>query len=112
MIRQFQCGDIVLVYELVEGHYLVFSGRQSPPINSIPTSAWVYVLAHYVQLNADDQRNLTSSSSAKEDFKKENPCPSTGENPKKCPGYWLGYVVGSGSLIQWHAIEEKKKKPK
>jgi hypothetical protein len=59
------------------------------------------------------------STSAKDHFKKEHPCPSTGATSGSCPGYVIDHIVplkrgGPDAPInmQWQTIEDAKAKDK
>jgi len=65
------------------------------------------------------QGKITRSSKAKQDFKKNNPCPSTGKHSGSCPGYVIDHVVplkrGGADAphnMQWQTKEEAKLKDK
>ena len=65
----------------------------------------------------DSRGRFKRSTSAKNRFKKENPCPSTGESSGSCPGYVIDHVVplkrggaDSPENMQWQTEEEAKLK--
>jgi len=54
---------------------------------------------------------------AKNDFKKQNPCPSNGNNQGPCPGYVIDHIIpivcngdDTPSNMQWQSISEGKAK--
>ena len=67
----------------------------------------------------DSHGHIKRSKAAKDTFKKNNPCPSTGESSGPCPGYVVDHVVplkrgGSDTPanMQWQTKEEAKAKDK
>ena len=63
--------------------------------------------------------NTHRSSQAKHDFKKSNPCPSTGRTSGACPGYVVDHVVplkrggvDKPNNMQWQTLQEAKAKDK
>jgi hypothetical protein len=57
------------------------------------------------------------SSSAKAEFKRENPCPANGHRSGSCPGYVIDHIVplacngaGAPSNMQWQTIADAKAK--
>ncbi len=82
-----------------------------------------------IQRDTDDERDanvdrdsrgrIKRSASAKNRFKKENPCPSTGGSSGPCPGYVIDHVVplkrggkDSPENMQWQTEEAAKAKDK
>src|SRR5262245_25070193 len=65
----------------------------------------------------DAQGEIERSAKAKSEFKKAQPCPSTGKASGSCPGYVIDHVVplkrggaDGPSNMQWQTIEEAKRK--
>lgn len=66
-----------------------------------------------------DSGKIKRSSTARNDFKKQNPCPSTGSTKGACPGYVIDHVqplkrggADSPYNMQWQTKEEAKAKDK
>jgi hypothetical protein len=62
---------------------------------------------------------IQRSETAKNDFKREHPCPANGKNHGPCPGYVIDHVrplacggADAPSNMQWQTIEEGKAKDK
>jgi len=62
---------------------------------------------------------IKRSSTAKHDFQRSNPCPSTGKTSGACPGYVIDHVVplkrggaDKSSNMQWQSTEAAKAKDK
>jgi 5-methylcytosine-specific restriction endonuclease McrA len=73
----------------------------------------------YYGVDRNPDGSINRSESAKYQFKKSNPCPSTGSASGSCPGYVVDHVVplkrgGSDSPnnMQWQTVEEAKAKDK
>jgi hypothetical protein len=67
----------------------------------------------------DSHGKIARSQKAKDDFKKEHPCPSTGRSSGSCPGYVIDHVTplkrggaDAPSNMQWQTIQEAKAKDK
>jgi hypothetical protein len=69
------------------------------------------------------QRNshgkIARSQKAKDDFKHQHPCPSTGKSSGACPGYVIDHVkplkrggADAPSNMQWQTKEAAKQKDK
>lgn len=65
----------------------------------------------------DTNGRIARSESAKNDFKRSNPCPATGKPSGPCPGYVIDHVTplkrggtDSPSNMQWQTIQEAKAK--
>jgi hypothetical protein len=63
--------------------------------------------------------HIHRSASAKDHFKEEHPCPSTGATSGSCPGYVIDHVIplkrgGPDAPInmQWQTIDDAKAKDK
>lgn len=59
------------------------------------------------------------SAAALAEFKRANPCPSTGERRGKCPGYVIDHIkplacggADAPANMQWQTIEDAKAKDK
>jgi hypothetical protein len=67
----------------------------------------------------DSHGRLVRSEAAKDDFKRSNPCPSTGTGSGSCPGYVVDHVVplkeggaDAPNNMQWQTQEAAKEKDK
>jgi hypothetical protein len=67
----------------------------------------------------DSHGKIKRSEKAKDDFKKQHPCPSTGKSSGACPGYVIDHVVplrrggaDNPSNMQWQTTEAAKLKDK
>ena len=67
----------------------------------------------------NSQGHIKRSAQAKHEFKKQQPCPSTGKSSGACPGYVVDHVVplkrGGPDVpanMQWQTKEEAKAKDK
>jgi hypothetical protein len=78
------------------------------------------ILAFTLALGAvNTEAKQERSQAAKYDFKKENPCPSTGRSKGACPGYQIDHrrpLAAGGadnkSNMQWLSKEQHKAKTK
>lgn len=87
-----------------------------------------YVAPHYSRdrsertysgAQRDSDGKIQRSESAKYDFKKSQPCPSTGSSTGACPGYVIDHVTplkrggaDEPSNMQWQTEENAKSKDK
>jgi hypothetical protein len=67
----------------------------------------------------DSHGRIKRSAAAKNDFKRQHPCPSTGRSSGACPGYVIDHVRAlecggpdSSSNMQWQTVAEGKAKDK
>ena len=67
----------------------------------------------------DKHGHIKRSQEAKHEFRKSNPCPSTGKSTGACPGYVIDHVMplkrggaDAPSNMQWQTVEEAKAKDK
>lgn len=67
----------------------------------------------------DGRGRIGRSRQAKDEFKKYNPCPSTGKSRGACPGYVIDHVTplkrggaDRPSNMQWQTIQAAKEKDK
>jgi hypothetical protein len=65
----------------------------------------------------DSEGHIARSGKAKDEFKKQNPCPSTGKSSGACPGFVIDHRVplkrggaDSPSNMQWQTTQEAKEK--
>lgn len=68
-----------------------------------------------VGVQRDVNGKIARSSQAKNDFKKSNPCPSTGLSTGSCPGYVIDHVTplkrggaDDPSNMQWQTVDAAK----
>ena len=67
----------------------------------------------------DSRGRIKRSATAKDEFKKQRPCPSTGRTTGACPGYTIDHVqplkrggADNPSNMQWQTNSEAKEKDK
>jgi hypothetical protein len=67
----------------------------------------------------DSHGRIERSEKAKDEFKKQHPCPSTGKSSGSCPGYVIDHVIplkrggpDSPSNMQWQTEADAKAKDK
>lgn len=67
----------------------------------------------------DSHGRIKRSTAAKDDFKRERPCPSTGRSSGACPGYVIDHVVplkrggaDAPGNMQWQTAADAKAKDK
>lgn len=67
----------------------------------------------------DPYGRIQRSAAAKHEFKKTNPCPSTGRSIGSCPGYVIDHVIAlkrggtdSPANMQWQTTADAKAKDK
>lgn len=70
-------------------------------------------------LLAQSQPRHHRSEVARRNFKRENPCPSTGESKGPCPGYVIDHITplacggeDAPDNMQWQSLEDAKAKDK
>lgn len=70
-------------------------------------------------LRRDSHGRIIRSQQAKNDFKRQHPCPSTGKSRGACPGYVIDHVqalkhggADAASNMQWQTKEAAKQKDK
>jgi 5-methylcytosine-specific restriction endonuclease McrA len=73
----------------------------------------------YGSLERDSHGRIKRSTRAKDDFKRQQPCPSTGRSSGSCPSYVIDHVVplkrhgaDAPSNMQWQTIQDAKTKDK
>jgi len=67
----------------------------------------------------DSHGRIKRSAVAKDEFKKQHPCPSTGRSSGRCPGYTIDHIqplkrggVDDPSNMQWQTNADAKAKDK
>jgi hypothetical protein len=67
----------------------------------------------------DSHGRIKRSAAAKDDFKRQHPCPSTGRSSGACPGYVIDHVRAlecggpdTSSNMQWQTVADGKAKDK
>ena len=70
-------------------------------------------------IQRDSHGRIKRSATAKNDFKRQHPCPSTGRSSGACPGYVIDHVRAlecggpdSASNMQWQTVADGKAKDK
>jgi hypothetical protein len=88
-----------------------------PSYPGIGTSSTSTSRARCITCERDSNGRIRRSSTAKHDFERMNPCPSTGRTSGGCPGYVIDHVrplatggADSPSNMQWQTIEAAKAK--
>lgn len=90
-----------------------------------------YVAPHYATTHSpvsstsatlperDEHGRFKRSEAAKDAFKQEHPCPSTGKTSGACPGYVIDHIqalkhggADAPSNMQWQTVEAAKEKDK
>lgn len=68
-------------------------------------------------LQRDSHGRIVRSAAAKNEFKREHPCPATGERRGACPGFVIDHVVplkrggeDKASNMQWQTKEAAREK--
>jgi hypothetical protein len=71
------------------------------------------------EVQRDERGRIKRSPTAKNEFKQQQPCPSTGRTTGACPGYVIDHVVtlkrggdDTPENMQWQTIEDAKAKDK
>jgi hypothetical protein len=72
-----------------------------------------------VAVKRDSNGRIERSTAAKDAFKRDNPCPATGQSKGGCPGHVIDHItplkIGGAdapSNMQWQTVEEAKEKDK
>ena len=117
-------------YTTRSGHYVASYTRSAPhtyhapalPQVSHPSTRSTSLTSHpstraAVGVTRDSHGRITRSETAKRDFERHHPCPSTGKTSGACPGYVIDHIVplkrdGSDdpSNMQWQTIDAAKAK--
>ena len=76
-------------------------------------------LAPHSTVERDPHGKIKRSTSAKNAFKHEHPCPATGKNSGSCPGYVIDHVnplecggADAPTNMQWQTVADGKAKDK
>lgn len=85
-----------------------------------PSSRPAYRSTHDIALSHRTATGRTErSTAAKDSFKRQQPCPSTGRSSGACPGYVIGHVkalecggADAPANMQWQTIADSKAKDK
>lgn len=71
------------------------------------------------EIKRDEHGHIERSESAKNEFKRQHPCPSNGKTSGSCPGYVIDHIKAlkhggddAPSNMQWQTISEGKAKDK
>lgn len=77
----------------------------------------IFIPLFVLSISDNVDAKIKRSSSAKREFKKERPCPSTGQSTGACPGWVIDHIkpLKKGgpdrpSNMQWQSVEEAKEK--
>ena len=96
-----------------------FSGHQSyhAYTRTMSTHYRGYHTRAAIGVPRDSDGRIRRSVAAKDEFKHEHPCPSTGRPRGACPGYVIDHVIPlkrggpeAPANMQWQTIEESKAK--
>ncbi len=114
--------------EHVRGHYrkdgTYVSGYDRHPAGTTPHSYYRknYIAEGYTlhsSVQRDKHGKIKRSSAAKDAFKRDHPCPSTGRSTGRCPGYVIDHKIalecGGADApfnMQWQTAAEGKAKDK
>jgi hypothetical protein len=78
-----------------------------------------YRSSSYADIARDSRGRIKRSTAAKDEFKREKPCPATGRRSGSCPGYVIDHVVAlkrhgadAPSNMQWQTIQAARAKDK
>ena len=101
----------------VAPHIRSLSGRD---YHARPSSRPAYRSTHGIALSHRTATGRTKrSTAAKDSFKRQQPCPSTGRSSGACPGYVIDHVrplecggADAPSNMQWQTIADGKAKDK
>ena len=101
----------------VAPHIRGLSGRD---YHARRSSRPTYRLTRHIGLSSGTVTGKTErSTAAKDSFKRQNPCPSTGKGSGPCPGYVIDHVIplecdgaDSPSNMQWQTLTAGKAKDK
>ena len=85
----------------------------------ISSLAQAYNSNYCTTCERDSNGHIKRSLEAKQEFKRQHPCPSTGKSKGRCEGYIIDHVIplkrggaDSPENMQWQTIEESKAKDK
>lgn len=120
------CPSLYAAKCVISGNYVVCGDHLATPaeehaiLNPTHRESDTYVGAASVPNIPRDSRGRTARSrAAKDDFKRQNPCPSTGKPYGACPGYIIDHInpLACGgpdepSNMQWQTTEDGKEKDK
>jgi hypothetical protein len=102
----------------VSGYYRK-NGTYVAPHYSKDKGESTYGGSTYSGVQRDSNGKIERSESAKYDFKKNHPCPSTGSSTGACAGYVIDHVeplkrggADDPSNMQWQTVDDAKAKDK
>ena len=110
-------------YARKDGTHVSAYDRSAPSSNGTGTSATTSIQPPGFRADPSVQRDkhgkIKRSGAAKDAFKRENPCPSTGKSSGSCPGYVIDHKnplecggADAPSNMQWQTVADGKAKDK
>jgi hypothetical protein len=103
-------------YYRKDGTYVQPHERRSAGTTDSTTS---HSSATYSGIARDSKGHIQRSKSARNEFERENPCPSTGKTSGPCPGYVVDHVKplecggdDAATNMQWQTAADGKAKDK
>lgn len=109
----------------LSGNIVICNGHiaTSSELNAIIQSPQPYIdagiYAPRAGIRRDSRGRIYRSKEAKDQFKRDNPCPANGKPYGRCPGYVIDHIqplacggADAPATMQWQSIEDGKAKDK